>query len=580
MYKMLPFLFVLFCAVVIAQQKNLSGGYSGVNSSNGSNKNYGVVLHKSTIPQATLGLDSGLVAYYPFNGNTNDASGNGFNGTDSGATLTTDRFGNANSAYYFNGNSYIAYPDVFMENINSFTFSVWFNINAFPSSVTQSLIVYKGTLHGEVEIAISTLDTIPSLIFSVHLANGNWYTCAAKNILLNKVYHVIGRYTRGSEIDICVNDSLMGTTSIPSYNLSTAPGIISSIGAYNGNWLFFTGTIDDIRIYNRAITNAEIQALYQQGGWPLKTPHLISVTNVPYDQGGKVELIWQASSLDTNVDSMPYYSIWRALPQTTQGNSVGTYAWAWLANQPAHKDSLYSYTALTLNDSMAGNNAMEYFMVSAQTNDPNVFYNSNIDSGYSLDNLAPLPPDSLTEATVSGKVVLQWHRSVEPDLYDYVVYRSDSSITDPNKINPYDTTSDIKYTDMHPLLGKLGYYLVRAEDKHGNLSNGSNQISVNVSITGVENQQTQIPNEYNLEQNYPNPFNPSTIINYAVPKTSLVTIIIYDVLGREVRTIVNEERTAGNYSVQFNAGNLASGIYFYRIQAGSFVQTKKLILLK
>ncbi len=100
-------------------------------------------------------------------------------------------------------------------------------------------------------------------------------------------------------------------------------------------------------------------------------------------------------------------------------------------------------------------------------------------------------------------------------------------------------------------------------------------------ILGAVTEPPQNPGNYSLEQNYPNPFNPSTIISYSVPSTSLVTIKVYDVLGREVLTLVNENKSAGNYSVQFNASSkFPSGVYFYRMQAGSFVQTKKLILMK
>jgi len=89
-----------------------------------------------------------------------------------------------------------------------------------------------------------------------------------------------------------------------------------------------------------------------------------------------------------------------------------------------------------------------------------------------------------------------------------------------------------------------------------------------------------VPGKIVLLQNYPNPFNPTTTINYSIPKSGLVTIKVYDVLGKEVRTLVNEEKTAGNYSVQFNGNNLSSGIYFYRMQSDNLSQTKKLILLK
>lgn len=89
-----------------------------------------------------------------------------------------------------------------------------------------------------------------------------------------------------------------------------------------------------------------------------------------------------------------------------------------------------------------------------------------------------------------------------------------------------------------------------------------------------------IPHTFSLSQNYPNPFNPTTVINYALPKRSHVTLIIYDDLGRKVETLVDHEQNAGNYSVDFNASRLPSGAYFYRIQAGNFNLTKKLLLLK
>jgi hypothetical protein len=99
-------------------------------------------------------------------------------------------------------------------------------------------------------------------------------------------------------------------------------------------------------------------------------------------------------------------------------------------------------------------------------------------------------------------------------------------------------------------------------------------------LTAVAPVKLGIPANFSLAQNYPNPFNPSTIINYSIPKAVLVTIKVYDILGREVEVLVYEVKPAGNYSVQFSGNNLASGIYFYRMQAGSFAQTKKLLLLK
>jgi hypothetical protein len=83
-----------------------------------------------------------------------------------------------------------------------------------------------------------------------------------------------------------------------------------------------------------------------------------------------------------------------------------------------------------------------------------------------------------------------------------------------------------------------------------------------------------------MSQNYPNPFNPSTKISYGIPVSDLVTLKIYDVLGKEVMTLVNQKQEAGNYQVEFNAASLPSGMYVYRIKSGNFVETKRMMLLK
>lgn len=99
------------------------------------------------------------------------------------------------------------------------------------------------------------------------------------------------------------------------------------------------------------------------------------------------------------------------------------------------------------------------------------------------------------------------------------------------------------------------------------------------AITSVRDEET-IPNSFKLEQNYPNPFNPSTIIKFGVPERSYVIIKIYDLIGSEVITLVNGEMEAGWYKNYFNANGYSSGIYIYRMQAGNYVNTKKMILIK
>ena len=98
-------------------------------------------------------------------------------------------------------------------------------------------------------------------------------------------------------------------------------------------------------------------------------------------------------------------------------------------------------------------------------------------------------------------------------------------------------------------------------------------------ITDINNYPNENPSTFRLFQNYPNPFNPSTTIKYSIPHIENVTIKIYDVLGREAKTLVNEEKPAGVYEINWNASKLSSGVYFYQLKAGEFIQTKKMILL-
>ncbi len=89
-----------------------------------------------------------------------------------------------------------------------------------------------------------------------------------------------------------------------------------------------------------------------------------------------------------------------------------------------------------------------------------------------------------------------------------------------------------------------------------------------------------LPKEFSLRQNYPNPFNPSTNIEFALPEQAVVSLKVYNLLGREISTLVSGKLNAGIHKIEFNASGLSTGLYFYRIQAGSFMQTKKMMLIK
>lgn len=111
------------------------------------------------------------------------------------------------------------------------------------------------------------------------------------------------------------------------------------------------------------------------------------------------------------------------------------------------------------------------------------------------------------------------------------------------------------------------------------LVNNTQVIYIIQQVTGVIGAR-QLPIQFILSQNYPNPFNPTTQISYTLPKASTVTLTVYDILGQQRAMLVNEKQEAGEHSVSWNALNIPSGVYFYRIVAGNFVQTKKMVLMK
>jgi hypothetical protein len=113
----------------------------------------------------------------------------------------------------------------------------------------------------------------------------------------------------------------------------------------------------------------------------------------------------------------------------------------------------------------------------------------------------------------------------------------------------------------------------------------SHSINLYYIIVKVESANSNTPSDFSLSQNFPNPFNPVTKIKFEIPDqvrndNAVVTLKVYDILGREIATLVNEEKPAGEYEVEFNAANLPSGIYFYQIKSGNFIENKKMVLLR
>ncbi len=195
--------------------------------------------------------------------------------------------------------------------------------------------------------------------------------------------------------------------------------------------------------------------------------------------------------------------------------------------------------------------------------------------------LEPINEDSLS---APRSITFKWQKAVDPNnnpVNYTLIISSDSGATWTSFGSVTDTTS--LQIQNPALISRRYFWIVIAND--GMLATPSLDVFTFTiySVADVDKSK-DVPGTFVLNQNYPNPFNPGTRIKFEIPKSSFVNLKVYDALGREVATLVNEEKTPGSYEVEFNPAsgflNLASGIYFYKIQAGNYSATKKMIYLK
>lgn len=354
------------------------------------------------------------------------------------------------------------------------------------------------------------------------------------------------------------------------------------------------------------------QGIDRHGYWGYPTPQILEIDDVPDDQGGKISIIWSAAQLDYYPMSIiTHYSIWRRLsyeeslalfeqqsltpilngetnqleksPYRMVQQGANSYAWEWIADVPAHHFETYAYTVPSLYDSMGTDPHWQHFMVSAQTGIVNKYWDSPVDSGYSVDNLPPGQTQGLAgeQSYVPEGLQLTWSHNTETDLWHYAVYRGADGNFVPGPGNIISSPPDTAYFDGDWRWDSGFYYKVSAIDVHGNESPFS--LLRPIDITGDDTPVTPLATF--LEQNYPNPFNPQTTIAFGLKESAEVSLRIYDAAGRLVRTLVSEKRTAAHYEEVWDGRDnhglaVASGVYFYSLSAGSFKETKKMVLLR
>ncbi|MBE0569983.1 MAG: T9SS type A sorting domain-containing protein [Ignavibacteriaceae bacterium] len=192
---------------------------------------------------------------------------------------------------------------------------------------------------------------------------------------------------------------------------------------------------------------------------------------------------------------------------------------------------------------------------------------------------SPVELVSFNATLLNNNVQLNWSTATETNNSGFEIQRKELGVRSQELewekigfVPGFGTTTEPKsysFTDENVTTGMYKYRLKQI-DFDGS-SEFSNEIEVAVDFT---------PKEFVLYQNYPNPFNPNTVISYQLPVSGDVILKVYDVLGNEVATLVDEYKPAGMYEVEFNASALPSGVYFYQLKTGNYIQTKKMVLMK
>ena len=349
--------------------------------------------------------------------------------------------------------------------------------------------------------------------------------------------------------------------------------------------------------YAKGLINSSIEQLQFAAG----AASIASIKDVPSDNGRKVQVVWNAfPSEQWSFNTVVNYGVWRKDPMlpglnsvkkvnsftemmslTRQGSQVtmGGSVWSYVAGVPASNLPQYSYVAPTLFDSTkTSGQRWTVFYIAGYSKDNAVVYATQPDSGYSMDNISPNVVQGLTAGFTTNSVTLRWKANAETDVCEYAIYRGTTASFTPT--TPLVKVRTTQYQDVLSQTGVTYYYKVSAIDFAGNES-PSMADSV---VTGVENS-GGVPTEFALGQNYPNPFNPSTEITFAIPKQTNVKVVVYNVSGAEIATLVNQSMSAGNYRAVWNGRTddgrtVASGVYFYHLQAEGFTATKKMTLLK
>ncbi len=484
------------------------------------------------------------------------------------------------SQWYFNGIPVCSasgdnYSSVGIADGNSGAIFVWSDNRTGTDDIYAQRISHDGnlawTIDGVKVCDAPTLESDPDLLLT---ANDNvviaWLDARSDNTqVYAQMFDLAGSFQLlDNGVPLSSND-----LSVLQFNISTDDA---------------GGVIIPFQIDNLGENNIHAQRLENNGYWGYPAPNIVSINDVPEDQGDAVSLHWQASRLDAMPEmTITNYSIWRVV-DTSKAKALSNRAdWDWqmLFTVDADYESDYTAIASTHYDSTSYSIEYCYFRIIAHTEDSTVFWTSAPDSGYSVDNLAPVSPINFTGSASyqpSG-LLMSWDPNQELDLAEYALFRSNTAEFMPSAENQISATSDTTFFDEAWTIEGHFYYKLAAIDYHENISHFAVLDLATISRAGDDIQ----PWSAHLAGNFPNPFNPATVIVFYLPADEEASLSVYNIGGHLVRTLLAGEmaRQGRNEIVwdgRDHAGHLVhSGTYLYQLQTGAgHVEAGKMVLLK
>ena len=489
----------------------------------------------------------------------------------------------------------------------SFSSAVFYPVQLYPYSVAVADFNHDGIQ--DLAVANGGSGTVSILLGhgSGGVGDGTFGTAVSLSAATQPRSVVTGDFNRDGITDLAVADyggsvsilfgrgaggSGNGTFAAPlAFPAGSNPTDVA-IGDFNGD------TLQDLAVPN--YLTQTVSVLIHGCGTPPPPPPspyptLTAVRDVPNDQGGRVFLTWLRSDLDGPPNpQITGYRVWRRIPPLqaallanrsdglaprdvhtrllpgTDGLTV-TY-WEALVTLPSEQLEGYGYTAPTTQDSMPGSNPYTAFFVTALTSNPGVFYESNVDSGYSVDNFAPARPAKASATYANGAVALHWASNREIDLDSYRVYRGTTRDFRPSLANLIDSEADTTLTDLQG--GMSDFYKITAVDLHGN--EGPAAPATPALATAVA---ANAALSFALRGATPNPSHSGGFtISFALPSADPASLEVFDLAGRRMWGEAVNGRAGTQTTAVGGSAALPAGVYLVQLTQGGRSATTRVVV--